>query len=182
MNSPSIQHVQYALRSGFTLLELMVAVVIMGIISVSVIPAMDNIRSMRQGAARDDMTRYIHIARGRAIASGTPYGIEIDLAESSLAIVRMNDRGDPEAVIDPLTNLPKQIHLQILYPGVSIQEMINGDGISGSGTVWFDFESNPMTYDSVSDNFVVNTRVVVISLSSGEQVMVHPYSGTVEVQ
>ncbi len=182
MISPSAQYVQVPLRSGFTLLELMVVVVIMGIISVSVIPAMDNIRSMRHGAARDDLVRYIHIARGRAIASGSPYGIEIDLAESSLTIVRMNDLGNPEVTVDPLTSAPRQIYLSTLYPGINISAMINGDGLGGSGVVWFDFESNPMTYDSVADDFLVNTRDVTISLSSGEQVVIYPYSGTLEVQ
>ncbi len=177
--------VQLDLRSrsaGFTLVELMVTVVIMGIVSVAVIPAMDNVRSMRSGAARDDLVRYIHVARGRAVASGTPRGIQVDLADSSLTMVRLDRRGAVEPEIDPLTNADRTVDLSELYPGVGITDMTNGDGIGGSGIVWFDFESNPMTYNTASRVFTLNTQSVTISLSSGERVVIYPYSGTIEVQ
>ncbi len=168
--------------AGFTLVELMVTVVIMGIVSVAVIPSMDNVRSMRSGAARDDLVRYIHVARGRAVASGTPRGIQVDLTDSSLTMVKLNRRGVVTPETDPLTNADRTIDLSELYPGVRITDMLNGDGIGGSGTMWFDFESNPMTYNTVSKTFTLNTQSVTISLSSGERVVIYPYSGTIEVQ
>ncbi len=176
------QHRSRSLHAGFTLIELMVVVVIMGVVSVSVIPAMGNVRAMRQGAARDDLVRYIHVARGRAVASGSSRGVQVDLSDSSLRIVKLDALGAVEIETDPLTNAARAINLSTLYPGVTIEGMTNGDGAGGSGIVWFDFESNPMTYNTSSEVFSLNTQTVTITLSSGEQIVVYPYSGTIAAQ
>lgn len=182
MSQLSIHSRWHSSHSGFTLVELMVVVVIMGIVSVSVIPAMNNISSMREGAARDDLVRYMNVARGRATASGVAHGLQINLSDSSLTIVKVNSLGSVEVVIDPLTSANRTINLSDLYSGVTISAMVNGDGEGGSGIVWFDFESNPMTYDAGTQIFTISTQSATITLSSDEQVVVYPYTGTLEVQ
>jgi len=168
--------------TGFSLVELMVVVVIMGILSASVIPAMSSVRLMREGAARDDVVRYLNFARARAMASGVEHGVQIDLANSSMTLVSIDSLGAIQTDIDPLTGLTRTVSIADLYAGVSITSMTNGDGAGGSGTIWYDFESNPMTYDSFSSSFIVNALSATITLSSGDQVVVYPYSGTTEVQ
>jgi len=169
-------------RSGFTLVELLVVVVLMGIISVSVIPAMSNIRSMREGAARDDLMRMIEVTKGRAVASGVPHGMRIDLSDSSLTIIEIDDLGEVQVEFDPLTGGDRTINLAAVYPGVNIASMINGDGAGGSGTIWFDYESSPHTRDGTGSFTSLNTQAASVTLSSGERVVVHPHSGTLEVQ
>jgi len=169
-------------KAGFTLVELMIVVVIMGILSAAVIPAMGSVRTMREGAARDDLVRYLNVVRGRAMAASSEIGLSIDLADSSMTMVSIDSLGAIQNEIDPLTGKSRSLTIPDIYSGVTITAMTNGDGASGSGTVWFDFESTPMTYDSFSSAFVVNAQSATITLSSGARVVVYPYSGTLEVQ
>jgi len=169
-------------RNGFTLVELMIVVVIMGIISVTVIPAMGTVQGMREGAARDDLVRLIEVAKGKAVASGRPYGLWVDLADSSITIVQINDLGETQNEFDPLTNGIRTINLSTQYSGVTITSMINGDGAGGSGTIWFDYEANPHTRDLSGSFSALNSSTVRVSLSSGALVIIYPHSGTVEVQ
>lgn len=169
-------------RKAFTLVELLVVVVIMGIISVSVIPAMNNVSTIREGAARDDLVRYIEIARGKAVASGSPHGLEIDVASSTISLVQINQLGQIEPTFDPLTNTNRTLDLSSLYQGVTITSFTNGDGQSGSGILWFDFESTPHTRDSSGNFIALNNDPALIQISSDEVVYVYSHSGTLEVQ
>jgi len=169
-------------QNGFTLLELMIVVVIMVIISVSVLPAMGNIRTMREGAARDDLVRMIEVAKGRSVASGMPYGLEVNLSTHVIRLVQVNSLGETEITYDPLTNGERTIDLSIVYPGVTILSMINGDGDSGSGTIWFDYEATPHTRNDSGAFVSLNSESATITLSSREQIIVYPYSGAMEVQ
>lgn len=169
-------------RAAFTLVELLVVVVIMGIISVAVIPAMDNVSTIREGAARDDLVRYIEIARGKAVASGSPHGISINVFSSTITLVQINQLGQIESTFDPLTNTTRSLNLATLYQGVAINSFINGDGQSGDGIIWFDFESTPHTRDNSGNFLALNTEPALIQLSSDEVIYVYNNSGTLEVQ
>lgn len=160
----------------------MVVVVIMGIVTVSVIPAMNNLSRMREGAARDDLMRMFEIAKGRAVASGLPHGLLVNLTDSSVTIVEITSQGTVQVETDPLTNGNRTINIPNLYSGVTISAMTNGDGVGGSGIIWFDFESNPHTRTSQGDFVSLNSEVASIAISSGEFIAVHPHSGMLEVQ
>lgn len=168
--------------AGFTLVELMIVVVLMGIISVTVIPAMDNLSSIREGAARDDIVRMIEVTKGRAVASGMPHGLNIDLANAEISIYEMTDEGEIEVEIDPLTNDERLLHVSSIYPGVTLSSFINGDGSFGSAVLWFDYESNPHMRNSDGTFRSLNSEPAVITISSGEQILVHHHSGMVEVR
>ena len=80
-------HTSNNARYAFTLVELMVVVLLMGIVSVTVLPAMGNVQQMREGAARDEVVRFIDVAKARALASGEPVGVEVGLQSSSLSMI-----------------------------------------------------------------------------------------------
>ena len=161
-------------------MELMVVIMLMGILAASVIPAMDNVRVMREGAARDDIARLLEITKARAMASGEPKGLHVDITEFTLGIVELNSAGSLELMNDPLTGADRTLNISTTYPGVEITDMMNGDGTSGTGIVWFDFESTPHTRDTSGVFVALNNDPVEISLSSGQRVVVHAYSGMVE--
>ncbi len=166
-------------RRGFTMVELVVVVVIMGIVSASVIPAMSNVRTMREGAARDDLVRMFEVAKGLAVASGMPHGLAIDLERSTITVVLINELGAVETEIDPLTGRARSIDLGVVYPGVELVSFRNGDGVGGTGTVWFDFEASPHMRSQAGVFEELNTLEAIVELGSGEQVAVYPYSGMV---
>jgi len=161
------------------MVELVVVMVIMGVVSVSVIPAVSNVRTMREGAARDDLVRMIEVAKGLAVASGMPHGLRIDLESSEVSVVLIDDLGGVVMQTDPLTGRARSVHLGVVYPGVELFSFRNGDGVGGTGTIWFDFESSPHTRSDSGVFEELNTLEAIVELSSGEQVAVYPYSGMV---
>ncbi len=165
---------------GFTLVELMMVVVIMGIIAVSVIPAMGNVRDMRAGAARDDVARMLEITKGNALASGEPVGLRIDVERSELTMIHLSVAGTITPMTDPLTGQDRMVNITQTYSDVSLSGIINGDGSSGSGMIWFDYESTPHTRNPSGDFTAINDEPAVITLSSGSTVIVHAHSGLVE--
>jgi prepilin-type N-terminal cleavage/methylation domain-containing protein len=165
---------------AFTLVELMVVVLLMSIVAVSVIPVIGNVQLMRNGAARDDAMRLLELAKARALATGLPNGVSVDLADSSLTLLQITDAGQVETVVDPLTYQSRSIVLPAAYSGVSVESMVNGDGARGSGVIWFDFEANPHTRESNGEFTELNDEPAQIVLSSQEAVVVHAYSGLVE--
>lgn len=169
-------------RRAFTVLELVFVVMIMGILAAAVIPAMDNLRTMRAGAARDDLIRMIEVAKGRAVASGKPHGLQIDIAGSTVTLMSLDADGDAIADPDPLTGDTRSINLAATYREILLAQFVNGDGVSGSGVIWFDFEANPHTRTLAGAFATLNDEQARVTLSSGEVVVVHPYSGVVEVQ
>ena len=166
--------------AGFTLFELMLVVVLLGILAVSVIPAMGNVQTMRNGAARDDIARMLETTRARAMASGEPKGLRVNPSDSMLDIVEINPDGSIQTMSDPLTGRTRSLNITTTYPGVQFEHMINGDGIVGAGIVWFDYEGTPHMRDGDGVFIGLNTQQVEIMLSSESTVVVHAYSGVVE--
>lgn len=168
-------------RGAFTLVELMVVVLLMGIVAVTAIPAMGNVRTMREGAARDDVARLLEVIKARALATGSPCGLQVNVSDSTLTIVQLDDSGDIESVTDPLTSNARTLDLPSTYQDVTIESVVNGDGATGSGVIWFDYEANPHTRSSAGVFESINTEPATIELSSGQVVLVHPYTGVVEL-
>lgn len=169
-------------RHAFTLVELMVVVLLMSIVSVTVLPAMGNVQLMREGAARDEVIRFIDVARARALASGEPVGVGVGLQLSSLSMVRVAETGGVQILTDPLTGRQRRVFISAMYSGVTLEGLLHGDGSSGSGMIWFDYEGAPHTRDQFGAFQSLNDAPVEIEMSSSETILVHPHSGFVEVQ
>lgn len=175
LNGPSCRR-----RHAFSLVELLVVVMLMGILAAAVAPAMSSIQLMRSGAARDDAVRLLELARARALATGMPTGLAVDLSDSSLSLVTLTDHGAVEGVIDPLTEQGHSVVIPAVYGGVTLASMTNGDGVSGSGVIWFNYEAVPQTRASDGALVASNSDDATIRLSSSESIVVHAYSGFVE--
>lgn len=168
-------------RAGFTMIELMVIVVIMAILAGTVIPVMDQSTQARQGASRDEVVRSFEFARAFAIAGGVPAGVAIDTSESTLGIVTLNDSGAIIPVVDRIDGQIKEADLSQHYAGVTIVSFVNGNGTTGDGTVWFDFQAEPHTRVQSSGAFdAVFNQNATLTMSTGTTITVHAGSGLVE--
>ena len=175
--SPRINRVGY----GYTLIELLLIIVIMGVLATSAIPVINQSVQARQGASRDEVVRLFEFARGRAMASGVPAGVSVDTTSNTLTLVTLSLAGDIVDIVDPIDGGVKYANLANEYAGVAVNSFVNGDGSSGDGTVWFDFRSEPHTRDDVSGDFdSVFTQNATVTLSTGTLIVIHSYSGLVE--
>jgi Tfp pilus assembly protein FimT len=168
---------------AYTIIELLLIVVIMGIVASSAIPVMNQSVQARQGASRDEVVRLLEFARGRAIAGGVPAGVVVDTGNGTLSLVPLDSGGAITNIVDPIDGQSKQTNLGSEYAGVLISSMVNGDGNSGNGTIWFDFQAEPHTRNEVTGVFdAVFSQNATISLSTGTQIVVYAGSGMVEEQ
>jgi len=168
-------------RGGYTVMELLLIVVIIGILASTAIPVMSQSVEARQGASRDEVIRILEFARGRAIASGVPVGVQVDSATARLHLVTLNQAGAVIDIIDPIDGEIKLADLTRDYAGVAINSFVNGNGTSGDGTVWFDYRAVPHTRDNISGGFTAAfSQNATITLSTGTLVVIHANSGLVE--
>jgi len=166
---------------GYTLLELLLIIVIMGILGASAIPVMNQSTQARQGASRDEVVRLFEFARGRAMASGVPSGVVVDTNADTLGLVTLSLAGDIVDMVDPVDGGIKFTNLANEYAGVAINSFVNGDGNSGDGTVWFDFRSEPHVRNENSGVFdSVFSQNATMTLSTGTLIVIHSYSGLIE--
>jgi len=169
-------------RRGFTLLELLIVAVIMGILAASVLPALAQNRTALEGAARDEVARRFVYARARALAAGAPIGVMTDTPGSSLTIRTLDDAGNPDTLADPIDDAPMSIVLPDQFRGVTLDAFVNGDGTTANGTVWFDYQGEPHTRTSGGDYDGPFSQNALITLTGGGVVEVHAYSGAVEAR
>ena len=168
--------------SGYTLLELLLIVVIMGILASSAIPVLNQSTRARQGASRDEVVRLFEFARGRAMAGGVPAGVVVDTSDNTLRLVTLDENGEALDMVDPIDGGIKQSNLSNEYAGVVIDSFVNGDGSSGDGVVWFDFRSEPHTRDDTGAFDSSFSQSATLTLSTGTLIVIHAYTGMVEDQ
>ena len=172
-----------AFRRAYTMMELLLIVVIMAILATSAVPMISKASDARQAAARDEVVRLFEFARGRAMAGGVPVGVQVDTSESSLRLVSLDDSGSIVGLADSISGGEMGSNLNAEFSNVRIDSLVNGDGASGSGTIWFDFLATPHLRNDLTGAFdEAFTQVATLTLSTGGMVIVHADSGFVEAR
>lgn len=133
--------------SGFTILELAVVIVIIGLVSVSAIPAFDQVRACRQAAARSEVLSLLRNARAHATALGDPCGLSVDEDNGMLQLVTIPPGGSTQALLDPLGSPEPEINIAADYPGAEIASVTLPDGSAGPGVIWFGNTGTPELHD-----------------------------------
>ena len=165
-------------RQGFTLFEVMVVVTVTALLAASAIPAMNGIRDSQSVAAAAETARQLLTARARAVSTGRPHGVSVSVT-GTLGKARIED-GTVATVVgadgqdEPPTSLPA------MFGGAEVESFLNGDGTTGSGTIWFDSEGTPHCRSSGGAFLQGFSQNAVVALTGGHVVTVHKVSGLVE--
>ena len=158
---------------GFTLLEMSIVTMVMGILAVAAIPALRSVDETNAAGAKVEIERQIVLARSCAVGMGKPQGLRFDLSKSAFQRMTIaSTGGGPEAAIDALGNPTAEVVLSSQFSGASITGFTNGDSVSGSGTLWFGYDGAPQIRQAggaLSGSFRSNA---VVSLSGGFSVRV----------
>jgi prepilin-type N-terminal cleavage/methylation domain-containing protein len=94
-----LRHRQY--RNGFTLIEMLIVVVVMGILAAVVIPAFRSSHARSLESTARVLAGDLRLARSQAVQFDTEYTVQFDLAENSYTIVH-SGAGSPPALKNPL--------------------------------------------------------------------------------
>ncbi len=166
-------------RRGFTLLEVLVVVTIMSILAVSAVPTLGVINDTQKGSARDEVIRMLEYARARAVASGRPCGVQASTLGSMMTMVQVAADGSIEPMLDPFGVDEEPISIENKFAGVSIASVdAQTDALE---TIWFTYNAQPHSRLADGSFGQINTANASITLSSGDQILVYPYTGFVEV-
>jgi prepilin-type N-terminal cleavage/methylation domain-containing protein len=131
--------------SGFTMLELMIIVVILGILAAIAVPTFgDYIPKMEARSQARATLNYLRLARSRAISESTQYGVYVDTNNRTYILFKdtvnpaMTTYHDGDSVVvGPETIDPDVTITQSTFSNNAVVFMPTG-GASQSGTITFD--------------------------------------------
>lgn len=165
---------------GFTLIEMVTVIVVLGVLAASAVPAFRTLTDVRRGAALNEIKRQLAVARSTAIMSGRPTGLTIQ-TDSSLQLVQVPTPGagiqpltGPLGETTPVTSLPGR------FSGVSITSATSGRGETGAVTFWFAFDGSPQSRTPSGTLSGAWTADGAITLSGGRSITVRKITGVIE--
>jgi len=168
-------------RRAFSLLEVTVVIVIVGILAIVVIPALGSTGGARQAAAAREAHRLLTRARTFAMTTGQPSGVIADVSTSTLTPVYIPAGGASIAAMRTSTGADAvPIVTGDAFPGVEMLSCVGGDGSTGLIRLWFSHAGTPQVRDADGALTGPFTQDASISLTGGFTVTVRRVSGLVE--
>jgi prepilin-type N-terminal cleavage/methylation domain-containing protein len=168
-------------RAGFTLLEVMTVVILIGIMSATVIPSLAGVRDARAAAAAVEARRLIALAREHAMLSGEPSAAAIDPDDESIALQWIDsETGTIEPMPDALGAGRPAVRLDRSFAGAGIASFSDGAGTPGPGTVWFGFDGVPEVRNESGVLLGIASSDSVLAMDDGSTVTVRRGSGLIE--
>ncbi len=166
---------------AFSLLEVTVVIVIVGILAIGVIPALGSTAGARQAAAARETHRLLTHARTFAMATGQPSGVIADASTGTLTPVYIPSGSLSVAPMRDSTGLAAEsLVLADSFPGVQMLSCVGGDGSSGLVRLWFSHSGTPQVRDAAGTLTGVFTQDASASLTGGFTISVRRVSGLVE--
>jgi len=154
------KNIKYSKNDGFTLIELVLVILIIGIISIASYPKFANtIQSMNLKVASDKLTDDLRYVYNYAVTNhrNTWFAINVSNNSYSYGIYNTPPSSDPVVLNDPATNQPAVIHLDD-YNGVTITAETLG------GSFDYNWWGTPSTGGQITLN---GTRTIVIEAETG---------------
>lgn len=166
---------------AFTLIEVGIVIIVVGLIAATAIPAMDSLTDTRRIAALREIERRLGIARAAAITTGQPTGLVVGFSDDSFQYVNIPTFGSaPMPIITPGGEPDKPFSLAEEFAGVETTSVIAGDGSSGDTIIWFSFEGVPQTRTAAGTLTGGFTQDASIQVTGGGTVYIRRFSGLIE--
>lgn len=162
---------------GFTLIEILVVVVILGIASAVILPQMTSRDDQRVAAAARTLMADLLYAQSRSIAYQTRHYVQFNTATNSWQVM-VDSGGSPGAVIThPVNGVPYVI---TVGTGTLAKVNLNSVSFDGNTTVSFDPMGVPYSWSAGGGNLALTAGSVVFKAGVNQlTVAVAPYSGEI---
>jgi len=168
-------------RRGYTLVELLGALSIAGVVALTAAPAIDRLSGARHAALEQEVRRLLSLARAHSVATGQPTGLRIDPVDESLLLVRIASPGAAPSPMPDATGQPaEERRAGEFIRGVEIVSVAGGDGASGAQTLWFGYAGAPEIRDADGDRIADWSQDAMITLSGERAITVRQGTGALE--
>ena len=190
---PGHRQIVSARNRGFTITELLVVVVIIGLLAVVATPALRSSDPHKLDLAATKVAEAIRLARSESMRTGEVYGITISQASQQVRVRRYDITADP---VKPLETLYHPVDKQLLdfdfdelatTQGVRInntQDVFDYPDAGRRRTVLFDRQGVPVWILAGGSKIEPLTKgIVELSLDASKQaVQIAPITGRVTIQ
>ncbi len=171
---------------GYTLLELALVVVILGIVAAAAVPAIKPSSPFKLELAAEETASAIRFARSESLRTGFAHGVHVDAAENRIRVFRANLAVDPpQAIYDVYHPVSKMLY------DVDVDELTMTAGVevasytvafrglcNRTDFVMFDGAGTPTCLDPAST--ILQQGVVTLAHGQASQdVVLHGYVGRV---
>lgn len=165
---------------AFTLVEMILVVILIGVLAVSAVPALGTMAASREAAAAREIRRLLQVVRLTAMSSGRPTGLSISTTSelSFVQIERTGARATP--VVGPLGEARPPVSIRSQFSGTTISLARTGLNETGAVTFWFGTDGVPHSRAANGTPRRAWTTNGTIRLSRGTTVTVLRVSGAIE--
>lgn len=108
-------------------------------LSIAAAPAMTVVQRSRERAALSETARLLTLAQRRAVATGEPTGVAIDVDAGAITLLRLPSGSAQPVALDGPSGGPRlALHLGITFPGVRVESFVSGGAAVAPDELWFD--------------------------------------------
>jgi type II secretory pathway pseudopilin PulG len=161
------------------MLELMVVVVVMGLVTITAIPALSLIHGARRVGVVQEIERALLLARARAMATGQPHGVRFE--DDRVSLVMIPAAGDsPEVAVGFDASPVLDTDYAFTLNEQAITQLQTGTGGSGDFIAWFSIDGTPELRSSTGQRLGAWTSDMVVTVVGGHVITVRQRSGAVQ--
>ncbi|MGI9234038.1 MAG: pilus assembly FimT family protein [Woeseiaceae bacterium] len=178
---------------GYTLLELVIVVAILGIIAAIAVPSMSSNSNAKLRLAAENVANAIRFARSEALRTGDGHGLTISQVTQEVTVKKYDLTTAPISELYTLTHpIDKQpydfnVNTRATTQGVTIsntQDVFNYTGLGGRRSLIFDANGTPKwIVGSGPTTYLLSDGNIELSYGNQQRVVsVAPITGRVTVQ
>jgi prepilin-type N-terminal cleavage/methylation domain-containing protein len=177
MKGPIIHKTPHRYGKGFTLVEVMMVLVILGIAATIVVPMVSDTSDMKATSAARQITSTLLYAQTASISSQQQYQVVFDTTNNSYEV--QDSAGN--VILDPVVGSPYQIQ----YPNDRRTDdvLLETANFDGTNTIWFDRLGAPYG-GAISDSPppLSSGQVTVRVKDKSITINVEPVTGRITIQ
>lgn len=173
-------------QSGFTLIEIMIVIVILGIAALIMVPLMSNNTFFQLQAAVRDLDSAIQYTQNLAITGQQRYKIVFDLDANTFVVSDESDEmvDDPARIAPSGTTEPEKYKLRRAYDQEDQYERVTLSAVSfdGESILWFDRLGTPYSGEMAAMTPLASGEVTLTAGNHSMTVFVSPVSGKTRIE